>query len=395
MCYNLCNRYIIPQKKGERQYMTKIFLIRHGEAEGNLYRRCQGQGDVLLTRNGERQASFLTPRFAEVPLEAVYSSDLKRAMATARAAGAGRGLAPIPEPRLREMGFGVWEGKTWGEINRLWPEEKRFFLTDPEKLTVPGMESARAVAERYYAALAEIARRHEGGCAAAAGHGMAIRLLAADLRGVPFSRIQEVPLCSNTAVTTLVWDGETFRIEDYNDTSHLPEPPMAPIRAVPGRGEPGWDLWFTPYEVDTGRDRYVRCYQDAWRQAHGSLEGFQASACWLSALRYRQEDPAAVTEARRGEDFAGVLTLDTRRGAEKGMGWIAFFYIVPELRRHGCGMQLLGEAVERFRALGRRAVRLSVAPGNPARAFYEKAGFVRVDTQPGALEPLWILELSL
>ena len=45
--------------------------------------------------------------------------------------------------------------------------------------------------------------------------------------------------------------------------------------------------------------------------------------------------------------------------------------------------------------LGRRAVRLSVAPGNPARAFYEKAGFVRVDTQPGALEPLWILELGL
>ena len=375
--------------------MTKIFLIRHGEAEGNLYRRCQGQGDVPLTRNGEHQASFLTARFAPVPLEAVYSSDLKRAMATARAAGAGHGLLPVPEPRLREMAFGVWEGKTWGEINRLWPEQKRLFLTDPEKLNVPGMENCASVVERYAAALKEIARRHDGGCVAAAGHGMAIRLLAASLSGIPLSRIQEVPLCGNTAVTVLDWDGEKFRIEDYNDTKHLPEPPMAPIRAVPGRGEQGWDLWFTPYDIERGRERYIRCYEDAWRQAHGSLEGFQESACWLSALRYRQGDPAAVTEARRGEDFAGVLTLDTRRGSDHGQGWIAFFYVVPELRSHGCGMQLLGEAVERYRALGRRVIRLSAAPGNPALAFYKKAGFVRVDTQPGALEPLWILELSL
>lgn len=375
--------------------MTQIFLIRHGEAEGNLYRRCQGQVDVPLTGNGERQASFLTRRFASVPLEAVYSSDLRRAMFTARAAGAGRGLVPIPDPRLREMGFGVWEGRTWGEINRRWPEQKTFFLTDPEKLTVPGMEDCADVLARYTAALEEIARRHRGGCAAAAGHGMAIRLLAASLCRVPFSRIREVPLCGNTAVTTLSWDGERLHIEDYNDTSHLPEPPLAPIRSIPGSGEQGWDLMFVPYDADRGRERYIRCYEDAWRHAHGTLEGFQPSACWLSALRYLQEDPGALVEARRGDDFAGLMTLDTRRGAERGLGWIAFFYVVPEFRRRGCGMQLLGEAVERFRALGRRAIRLSAAPDNPAMAFYEKAGFARADTQPGALGPLWVMEMGI
>ncbi|MBQ3277437.1 MAG: histidine phosphatase family protein, partial [Oscillospiraceae bacterium] len=53
--------------------MTQIFLIRHGEAEGNLYRRAQGQTDSPLTPKGREQIASLTPRFASVPLAAVYS----------------------------------------------------------------------------------------------------------------------------------------------------------------------------------------------------------------------------------------------------------------------------------------------------------------------------------
>ena len=65
--------------------MTTLYLIRHAEAEGNLYRRIHGQYNSLITDNGYRQIQALQERFADVPIDAVYSSDLFRTMTTARA----------------------------------------------------------------------------------------------------------------------------------------------------------------------------------------------------------------------------------------------------------------------------------------------------------------------
>ena len=64
--------------------MTKIYLIRHAEAEGNLYRLAHGHYDSLITERGYQQIAALRRRFADIPVDAVYSSDLRRAMATAR-----------------------------------------------------------------------------------------------------------------------------------------------------------------------------------------------------------------------------------------------------------------------------------------------------------------------
>ena len=65
--------------------MTTVYLIRHAEAEGNLYRRVHGWYDSLITENGYRQIAALRGRFADVPIDAVYSSDLFRTMTTAPA----------------------------------------------------------------------------------------------------------------------------------------------------------------------------------------------------------------------------------------------------------------------------------------------------------------------
>jgi probable phosphoglycerate mutase len=207
--------------------------------------------------------------------------------------------------------------------------------------------------------------------------------------------VPEVTLPGNTAVTRLLWEDGRFTIDYDNDTSHLPAPPREPMRGIPGKSGQSWDLWFAPFDPAGGRERYIDAYRDAWAFAHGSLQGFDETACVLAAESYARCDPRAVTAAWRGEDFAGLLTLDLRRGRRWGEGWIAFLWVSPELRGHGCGMQLLGEAVALYRGLGRRALRLSVAPSNPAMAFYRKAGFVRVDTQPGAIEPLAVMELPL
>ena len=98
--------------------MTTLYLIRHAEAEGNLYRRIHGQYDSLITDNGYRQIQALEQRFADTPIDAVYSSDLFRTMTTARAIYVPKGLPLQTRADLREMGMGEWEDRTWAGIDR-------------------------------------------------------------------------------------------------------------------------------------------------------------------------------------------------------------------------------------------------------------------------------------
>ena len=136
---------------------------------------------------------------------------------------------------------------------------------------------------------------------------------------------------------------------------------------------------FSPYDTLRGKARYIACYADAWR----------------GALIRAADSPEALTELRLGGRFAGVLALDDRRGKYRALGWIAFCYVAPELRGQGLGRAMIDFAADHFRRCGRRAMRLTVAPANPAVFFYEKLGFVRVGTEPGALEDLYVMELPL
>ena len=92
--------------------MTTIYLIRHAEAEGNLYRIAQGQANSSITDRGERQIQALARRFADIPIDAVYASDLYRTCATASAIYRPKGLELHRRRDLREICVGVWEQKT-------------------------------------------------------------------------------------------------------------------------------------------------------------------------------------------------------------------------------------------------------------------------------------------
>lgn len=113
--------------------MTKIYLIRHAEAEGNFYRRIHGQYDSKLTKRGYKQIDALAERFREEHIDALYASDLTRTMETAKAITRYHPeLKIVPEPRLREVSMGIWEDLTWGNVAYNEPEQLLMFSGDPE-----------------------------------------------------------------------------------------------------------------------------------------------------------------------------------------------------------------------------------------------------------------------
>ena len=106
---------------------TRILAIRHGETTWNVDTRIQGQLDIGLNDTGHWQASRLGQALAEESIDAIYSSDLQRAFATAQAIGAACDVTVTPEPQLRERHFGHLQGQTWAEIETHWPEQARLW----------------------------------------------------------------------------------------------------------------------------------------------------------------------------------------------------------------------------------------------------------------------------
>ena len=178
--------------------MTSIYLIRHAEAEGNLYRIAQGQDNSNLTDRGWRQVRALEKRFADNHIDAVYASDLYRTCATASAIYKAKSLPLHRMAELREICVGRWEQRTWGDIYREDPAQMDYFNRQPDKWHVEGAETPRQVLERVLTAIRTIAAENEGKTVAVFSHGYAIRLILAYLQGYPLERLGETPTGSSS-----------------------------------------------------------------------------------------------------------------------------------------------------------------------------------------------------
>ena len=96
--------------------MTTLIFVRHGQSQSNLEKRFTGQGNTELTKLGRMQAERTAAFLKDYPIEAVYASDLNRAMDTARPTAQMHGLEVIPDPMLREVNAGLWEEKPYDEL---------------------------------------------------------------------------------------------------------------------------------------------------------------------------------------------------------------------------------------------------------------------------------------
>ena len=373
--------------------MTNVFLVRHAEAEGNLYRRIRHYNSTI-TENGRRQLQALAKRFESVHLDAAYSSDLYRARTTAEAVCAPHNLTVTLDPRLREVGMGQWEDQPWALAARNDPEQARNFGKNHLAWNVPGAERYADAAARFSSAVFELANKHEGETIAIFAHGSVIRTFLCLASGLPLTEMKKIHHSDNTGVSLLEIEGQSVHIVYQNDNSHLsPEISTLARQSWWKQHQTDMDpcLWFQPLDLEQFGDVYLEARREAWDNIHHDLTGFDGEGFLEEAKELSKASPHCVLACMLEEEQAGILQMNPEEDSDAL--WISFFYMMPQFRGHYMGVQLIGEAVSTCRSMERNYLRLRVSTRNErAQRFYERYGFHVIGTDPGVVAPLLIME---
>ena len=211
--------------------VTKIYLVRHAEAEGNVKEFFQGNIDTPLTEKGEQQLECLAERFRPVHLDAMYASPFQRAMLTAEAVDRYHDLPIEPEYALREINGGEWEGRFWKDLPALYPDAYRLWTTDMPAFCAPNGDAMTDVYNRMQNVLTEIAKAHFGETVAVVSHGCALRNFLAYVESGTINGLADVGWSDNTAVSLVEYDGESdaWKLVYKNDSAHL-TPELSTLR---------------------------------------------------------------------------------------------------------------------------------------------------------------------
>ncbi|MCM1329016.1 MAG: bifunctional histidine phosphatase family protein/GNAT family N-acetyltransferase [Ruminococcus sp.] len=203
--------------------MTKIYLVRHAEAMGNVEEFFQGRTDCEISLRGEKQLECVAEFFKDIPIEAIYSSPLKRTVATAKAVNKYRNLPIITDEGLIEINGGVWEGKPWAELPQRYPAEYDLWKNRMEDFYIEGGEKMTEVFARMKKTVDKIAVQNDGRTIAVVSHGCALRNFLCYAMGRPISSLKDVGWSDNTAVSLVEYDGGVPRIIFKNSNGHLPD----------------------------------------------------------------------------------------------------------------------------------------------------------------------------
>ncbi|MER5622685.1 bifunctional RNase H/acid phosphatase [Streptosporangium sp. NPDC002544] len=201
---------------------TSLYLLRHGETPLSVERRFSGLGDPELTPNGIAQGEAAAAKLAgeSYGIQVIVSSPLRRARATAEIVAARTGLEVVVEEGLRETDFGDWEGHTFTEIQRRWPDELAAWLADPSAAP-PGGESFGEAARRVQATGDLLIERYEGKTILAVSHVTPIKMLLRFALLAPLSALYRMHLdLSALSLIEYYADGPAV-VKAFNDTSHL------------------------------------------------------------------------------------------------------------------------------------------------------------------------------
>ena len=187
--------------------MTRFIFVRHGQSIANLEKIFAGNYDVDLSSLGHKQAQFTADFVSKnYQVDAIYSSDLKRAYETAEYIANLLGLEIQKEPGMREINAGKWEGCSFEELAIKYVDDYEIWLTDIGNARCTEGESVAELAKRVYVTIKQIADKNPNRTVLITTHGTPIRALQLHSTGSPLSNMKEIPWVSNASVTEMVYD---------------------------------------------------------------------------------------------------------------------------------------------------------------------------------------------
>jgi probable phosphoglycerate mutase len=199
---------------------SRLLLVRHGESTWNAARRIQGQLDPPLSDQGAAQAIEVRERLAGHRLAGFYCSDLVRTRQTAELIAPAVGMDPVPEPGLREIALGAWEGRTREELIEEYPALWERWAREPDWDIVPGGEGAGPFTARVHGTLDGLRERHPHGDVLCVTHGGVVQVALLGVVGRA-SRGSFPFLIENCSVTVIQRTAHRTVVTAVNDTCHL------------------------------------------------------------------------------------------------------------------------------------------------------------------------------
>ena len=202
----------------------RLLLIRHGQSEGNVAGRIQGQAEYPLSALGREQARRLAQRLAAEHdgIAAVYTSSLGRAVETAEILAQAVGVPVIPDDRLQEYDAGELAGLTIEGVRGQFPQVYAAWMADVEEwIPMPGSEGNENFFRRVHEVFAEIVARHDGDeNAVVVSHGGTLGAYLAEIMGLPPGRRHRFHF-ANASLTIVDLSRRRPRLIQHNDTCHL------------------------------------------------------------------------------------------------------------------------------------------------------------------------------
>jgi len=203
---------------------TRLYLIRHGQSAGNAEGRFGGHGTTPLSELGQKQAEVTAATLAKEGVNAIYSSDLYRAVQTAEPLATLLNLPINTSPAFRERHVGVLEGLTFDESKAQFPADYYALVNRSVNHVITSGESYRQLLRRITSKFQDVMRSHNGERVAIYSHTGAICFLTLHLLGAIHRHTNQTPwlITSNCGINRFELRGRrNVRVLALNDTRHL------------------------------------------------------------------------------------------------------------------------------------------------------------------------------
>jgi broad specificity phosphatase PhoE len=198
-----------------------LYLVRHGQTDWNAEGRMQGHSDRPLNTLGRIQAAAIGSRLSTAPLTSIYTSDLQRARHTADAIARYHNLPVQVDERLREVGFGAWEGAHMEELAERHPIELAGWRMDPPHYLPEGAETPQQVNRRVARFISDLRALPQDERILIVAHGLTLRTLMGLVAPWPYQRRREV--VENASLSTIQLYPDHAVVMSLNDRAHLVE----------------------------------------------------------------------------------------------------------------------------------------------------------------------------